>query len=100
MNEDGQSLEKLMRVSVIVLRQAVDLVNTSLTEDGQLSYVSKYIPGSTIGVSRSLIFYFSNPYPSFRYLVSFLLIPGPFIGPVALLFPRDSALLYMPMNVY
>ena len=89
-----------MRVSVIVLRQAVDLVNTSLTEDGQLSYVSKYIPGSTIGVSRFLIFYFSLPYLSSQFPVPFLLIPWPFMGPVVLLFPRDSALLYMSMNVY
>ena len=100
MDEDGQSLEKLMRVSVIVLRQAVDLVNTSLTEDGQLSYVSKYIPGSTIGMYRSLVFYFSHPYLSSQFLVPFLLIPGPFIGPVVLLFSRDYALLYMSVNVY
>ena len=100
MDEDGQSLQKLMRVSVIVLRQAVDLVNTSLTEDGQLSYVSKYIPGSTIGVYCFLIFCFSHPYLSSRYLLSFLLIPGPFVGPVVLLFPRDSALFYMSVNIY
>ena len=100
MDEDGQSLEKLMRVSVIVLRQAVDLVNTSLTEDGQLSYVSKYIPGSTIGVYCSLIFCFLHPYLSSRYLVSFLLIPWPFIGPVVPLIPRDSVLLHMSVNVY
>ena len=100
MDEDGQSLEKLMRVSVIVLRQAVDLVNTSLTEDGQLSYVSKYIPGSTIGVYRLLVFYFSHPYLSCQSLLSFLLIPWPFMGPVVLLFSRGSALLYMLVNVY
>ncbi|KAL5534565.1 hypothetical protein ACEPAG_1028 [Sanghuangporus baumii] len=46
---EGESLDKLLQVSVIVLGQAVDLVNQSLSEDDQLTMESKFIPGSTIG---------------------------------------------------
>ncbi|KAL5535210.1 hypothetical protein ACEPAF_3304 [Sanghuangporus sanghuang] len=46
---EAESLDKLLQVSVIVLRQAVDLVNHSLSEDDQLTVESKFIPGSTIG---------------------------------------------------
>lgn len=48
--EEEESSDKLLQVSVIVLQQAIDLVNNSLTEDEQLSYASRYIPGSTIGM--------------------------------------------------
>ncbi|EJD04303.1 uncharacterized protein FOMMEDRAFT_133608 [Fomitiporia mediterranea MF3/22] len=46
---ESESLEKLLLVAVVVLRQAIDLVDESLSEDAQLTQVSKYIPGSTIG---------------------------------------------------
>ncbi|KAL5518644.1 hypothetical protein ACEPAH_327 [Sanghuangporus vaninii] len=46
---EAESLDKLLQVSVVVLRQAVDLVNHSLSEDDQLTAESKFIPGSTIG---------------------------------------------------
>ncbi|OCB85236.1 hypothetical protein A7U60_g7863 [Sanghuangporus baumii] len=52
---EAESLDKLLQVSVIVLRQAVDLVNHSLSEDDQLTVESKFIPGSTIGVFLSLV---------------------------------------------
>ncbi|KAI5124443.1 hypothetical protein M0805_008327 [Coniferiporia weirii] len=48
-DDDHTPLENLVAVSVTVLRQAIALVNESLIEDAQLTYVSKYIPGSTIG---------------------------------------------------
>lgn len=41
--------EKLVQVAVAVLQQAVELVERSLVNDEQLTQVSKYIPGSTIG---------------------------------------------------
>lgn len=48
---DPATLEALQTVSVIVLRQAVDFLNDSITTDDQLTFRSKYIPGSTIGES-------------------------------------------------
>ncbi|THG93451.1 hypothetical protein EW145_g8373 [Phellinidium pouzarii] len=48
---DLSALENLIGVSAAFLRQAVVLVNESLSEDEQLTYVSKYSPGSTIGTS-------------------------------------------------
>ena len=49
-SEDAQ--EKLVQVAIAVLQQAVDLVERSLANDEQLTTVSKYIPGSTIGKLR------------------------------------------------
>ena len=45
------SLKRLLEVSTIVLQQAVDLVDNSLTSDDQLTTHSQYMPGSTIGAS-------------------------------------------------
>lgn len=42
-------MENLLMVSRTVLRQAIDLVNDSLSADDQLTFQSNYIPGSTIG---------------------------------------------------
>lgn len=46
------SLERLLKVSTVVLQQAVDLVDNDLTADDQLSIHSQYMPGSTIGASQ------------------------------------------------
>ncbi|TFY66051.1 hypothetical protein EVG20_g5034 [Dentipellis fragilis] len=48
---DGEirNLEQLQDVSVKVLEQAVDLLENSLSSDDQLTYNSKFLPGSTIG---------------------------------------------------
>ena len=47
-------LTQLLSVSKAVLNQALDLVETVLTSDEQLTVNSKYLPGSTIGTySRS-----------------------------------------------
>jgi hypothetical protein len=43
------NLEQLIDVGVTILSQALDLVNSSLTSDEQLSVHSQYMPGSTIG---------------------------------------------------
>lgn len=47
--DETLALSRLLEVSSVVLRQAIDLVQNSLTSDEQLSAPSKYIPGSTIG---------------------------------------------------
>ncbi|CAL1696431.1 unnamed protein product [Somion occarium] len=47
--DEIQALKRLLEVASIVLSQAVDLVENSLTSDEQLSEPSKFIPGSTIG---------------------------------------------------
>lgn len=49
--DEATPLENLLAVSVIIVRQAVDFLEENITSDEQLSYRSKYIPGSTIGVS-------------------------------------------------
>lgn len=49
---DPSSLEGLLLVSVIVIRQAIDFLNDHVSADEQLSFRSKYIPGSTIGASH------------------------------------------------
>lgn len=49
-------LENLVAVSATVLLQAVDLVANVLQDDAQLTHVSKYIPGSTIGAYHSALF--------------------------------------------
>ena len=43
------SLKRLLQVSTIVLQQALDLVDNTLTSDDQLTVHSQYMPGSTIG---------------------------------------------------
>ncbi|KZT61330.1 hypothetical protein CALCODRAFT_428109 [Calocera cornea HHB12733] len=43
------SLDQIIFVSTAVLQQGVDLVNNVLTEDEQMVYGSKMLPGSTIG---------------------------------------------------
>lgn len=48
-DEEHTPLENLVAVSATVLLQAADLVSNVLEDDAQLMYVSKYIPGSTIG---------------------------------------------------
>ena len=50
--EGPTPLENLLAVAVIVLHQAIDLLEDKISSDDQLSYRSKYIPGSTIGESR------------------------------------------------
>lgn len=47
--DEATALARLLDVSTIVLRQAVDLVNDNLTSDDQLTVHSQYLPGSTIG---------------------------------------------------
>ncbi|KAG8747988.1 hypothetical protein FRC10_009740 [Ceratobasidium sp. 414] len=42
-------VEQLTEVARSVLGQAVDLLQNTLSDDAQLTYQSKYIPGSTIG---------------------------------------------------
>lgn len=46
---DSVALANLLAVSVIVLRQAIDVLRAQLTTDDQLLFRSHYIPGSTIG---------------------------------------------------
>ncbi len=45
------SFEQLIIVGLAVLRQGLELVSKTLTDDSQLSFTSKLIPGSTIGTS-------------------------------------------------
>lgn len=47
--DEATALARLLEVSTVVLRQAVDLVNDNLTSDDQLTVHSQYLPGSTIG---------------------------------------------------
>ncbi|EUC67109.1 hypothetical protein RSOL_499290 [Rhizoctonia solani AG-3 Rhs1AP] len=42
-------VEQLTSVARDVMSQAIDLLQNTLTDDKQLTYQSKYIPGSTIG---------------------------------------------------
>lgn len=53
--DDATARARLLEVSTAILRQAVNLVQDSLTTDQQLTAQSNYIPGSTIGmyISRS-----------------------------------------------
>ena len=48
---DETPLTQLLSVSLAILKQALDLVETVLTYDEQLTVHSKYLPGSTIGMS-------------------------------------------------
>jgi len=49
-DEAETPLTQLLSVSIAVLTQALDLVETVLTSDDQLTVHSKYLPGSTIGI--------------------------------------------------
>lgn len=54
-SEDAmKNLEQLIEVGTIILCQALDLLNNSLTSDEQLTIHSQYMPGSTIGMTSSL----------------------------------------------
>jgi len=44
-----EDMQNLLAVGAIVLKQAVDFVKESVTTDEQLTFRSKFIPGSTIG---------------------------------------------------
>lgn len=48
-SSEATALKRLLEVSVVVLQQAVDLLDNFLTSDDQLTIHSKYMPGSTIG---------------------------------------------------
>ncbi|PCH33396.1 hypothetical protein WOLCODRAFT_135113 [Wolfiporia cocos MD-104 SS10] len=48
-DDEGSALARLLEVSTVVLQQAIDLVDDSLTSDEQLTVHSQYMPGSTIG---------------------------------------------------
>lgn len=47
--DEHTPLENLLAVSETVVRQAIDFVRDDLSSDDQLTFRSKYIPGSTIG---------------------------------------------------
>ncbi|OBZ78950.1 hypothetical protein A0H81_00514 [Grifola frondosa] len=47
--DEATALARLLEVSTIVLRQAVDLLDKGLSTDEQLTVHSRYMPGSTIG---------------------------------------------------
>jgi len=47
--EHPTSFEQLIIVGLAVLRQGLELVSKTLTNDPQLIFPSKLIPGSTIG---------------------------------------------------
>jgi len=49
LDENPTNLNNLLFVSQTVLQQAVDLLDSDLLEDEQLTVHSKYLPGSTIG---------------------------------------------------
>lgn len=49
--DEHTPLENLLAVSETVVRQAIDFVRDDLSSDDQLTFRSKYIPGSTIGES-------------------------------------------------
>lgn len=51
MPDETTARARLLEVSTAILRQAVQLVENSLTTDEQLTKHSNYIPGSTIGTS-------------------------------------------------
>lgn len=60
---EATALAKLLEVSTIVVQQAVDLVDGSLTSDEQLTVQSRYMPGSTIGTWCTVyVGYFSLQY--------------------------------------
>lgn len=48
-----KNLEQLLEVGTIILSQALDLLDISLTSDEQLAIQSQYMPGSTIGTTKN-----------------------------------------------
>jgi hypothetical protein len=51
--DEMRNLEQLLEVGTIILGQALDLLDNSLTSDEQLSIQSQYMPGSTIGTNNN-----------------------------------------------
>ncbi|CAE6425576.1 hypothetical protein ACGC1H_004782 [Rhizoctonia solani] len=49
LQDHSMVVEQLTSVARDVMNQAIDLLQNTLTDDKQLTYQSKYIPGSTIG---------------------------------------------------
>ncbi|KEP55595.1 hypothetical protein V565_003600 [Rhizoctonia solani 123E] len=49
LQDHSMMVEQLTSVARDVMSQAIDLLQNTLTDDKQLTYQSKYIPGSTIG---------------------------------------------------
>ncbi|KAI0076260.1 hypothetical protein K474DRAFT_1663241 [Panus rudis PR-1116 ss-1] len=47
--DEALALNRLLEVATVVITQAIDLVENSLSSDDQLTAPSQYIPGSTIG---------------------------------------------------
>jgi hypothetical protein len=57
-SEDAmKNLEQLIEVGTIILNQALDLLNNSLTSDEQLAIHSQFMPGSTIGMTKNFHLY-------------------------------------------
>jgi len=56
-----EPLAQLVFVSTTVLQQALDLVTNVLTDDGQLTTMSKFLPGSTIGITLTCSWYIPPP---------------------------------------
>src|SRR6266404_2388321 len=50
--DEMKDLEHLLQVGTIILNQALDLLDNSLTSDDQLTVHSQYLPGSTIGRTK------------------------------------------------
>lgn len=51
--DEMRNLEQLLEVGTIILGQALDLLDNSLTSDEQLTIHSQYMPGSTIGTRKN-----------------------------------------------
>lgn len=54
-SDDGEQLAQLQTVSTTVLRQAIELVENTLSRDDQLLVHSRYLAGSTIGTYATLM---------------------------------------------
>ena len=65
--DDPTGLHSLLAVSVIVIQQAIDMLNNQVLHDAQLTYQSTYMPGSTIGASLPP-WTFDRKYPSYVIL--------------------------------
>ena len=50
---EAKELEQLLDVGSKIIDQALDLIDNSLSSDEQLTFSSKFLPGSTIGASLS-----------------------------------------------
>jgi hypothetical protein len=61
MPEQQTQSAHLLLVAITVLGQAVDLVENVLTSDEQLCIVSKFLPGSTIGMASASVSDKTNP---------------------------------------